>query len=202
MWIFVGLGNPGRQYRFTRHNAGWMAVEEYARKKGLRWLGRDSFVYAQGDDFVLVKPVTYMNLSGKAVKQAFSLWGEDREKLVVIHDDIDLPLGSVKLKLGGGTGGHRGLESVMEAMGTSVFGRIRIGINIGFKPAKLADFVLQEFGEEEREPLLCALERTSTAMDVLMEKGWERAMNEINGLTPCSFQEKGAKKPQGGETWN
>ncbi len=193
MWIFVGLGNPGKQYRFTRHNAGWMAVEEYAKRKNLPWYGRDSFVYAMGDDFVLVKPVTYMNLSGKAVRQAFSLWGEEREKLVVLHDDIDLPLGKIKLKLGGGTGGHRGLESVMEEMGTSVFGRIRIGINIGFKPANLANFVLQEFSEEERETLLCSLDRACEAMDLLREVGWEKAMNEINGLTPCSFQKEGAK---------
>jgi len=193
VWIFVGLGNPGKQYRLTRHNAGWMAVEEYAKRRELPWYGRDSFVYAMGDDFVLIKPITYMNLSGKAVRQAFSLWGEEREKLVVLHDDIDLPLGKVKLKLGGGTGGHRGLESVMEELGSSAFGRIRIGINIGFKPANLASFVLQEFTGDERETLLCSLGRACEAMDLLRKAGWEKAMNEINGLAPCSFHGEGAK---------
>ncbi len=193
MWIFVGLGNPGRAYRRTRHNAGWLTVELFSEKKGLSWFGRDSFVYAMGGDFVLIKPVTFMNLSGKAVRQAFHLWGTDREKLVVLHDDIDLPLGKIKLKLGGGTGGHRGLESVMEEMGTSLFGRLRMGINIGFKPANLANFVLQEFSDQEMETFLCSAERACQAMELLMEKGWEKAMNEINGMAPCSFQDEGAK---------
>ncbi len=193
MWIFVGLGNPGKRYRRTRHNAGWLVVEIFAEKKGLSWFGRDSFVYAEGEDFVLIKPVTYMNLSGKAVRQAYALWGSEREKLVVLHDDIDLPLGKVKLKLGGGTGGHRGLESVMEEMGTSVFGRLRLGINTGFKPANLADFVLQEFSHQEMDTFLCAADRACSAMESLMEKGWEKAMNEINGMAPCSFQMEGAK---------
>ena len=192
MWIFVGLGNPGKAYRNTRHNLGWLTVEAFAKKNNLDWEGMDSLLYARGEEFVLIRPVTFMNLSGKAVKQAVKAWGDSMEKLVVLHDDIDLPLGRVKIKFGGGTAGHRGLESVVMELGTHQFGRIRMGINIGYKPANLADFVLQEFTEQEMERKDCAIERACEAIDLIMIQGFDEAMNKINGENPCSFPRGGA----------
>ena len=198
----MGLGNPGVAFKNTRHNIGWKAVEVFAKRKNLDWEGRNSLVYALGDKFVLVKPITFMNLSGKAVRQAMEMWGQDPEKLIILHDDIDLPLGKVKIKFGGGTAGHRGLESVIYEIGTSQFGRIRMGINIGYKPAKLADFVLQEFSEEEMKIVECSIDRACEAMELIMEEGFEKAMSIINGEKPCSFQQEGAEKPKGGINGN
>ncbi len=184
----MGLGNPGGKYRNTRHNIGWKAVEAFAVKENLDWEGENSLIYALGEEYVLVRPVTFMNMSGKAVREAFKNWGKEREDIVVLHDDIDLSLGRVKIKFGGGTGGHRGLESVIYELGTSQFGRVKMGINIGFKPASLSDFVLQDFTEAELEKVKCSVERAGKAIDLIMKKGWQKAMNMINGEDPCSFR--------------
>ncbi len=201
MWLFVGLGNPGRQYKRNRHNFGFMVVERMAEKEELCWKGWDSFVYAYTHEYVLVKPVTFMNLSGKAVREAMRYWRCGLEDLVVIYDDIDLPLGTIRLRRKGGSGGHKGLASVISYLGSEEFGRMRLGIARGEKPQDLASYVLSDFDEEEWETVELVIERAIDGLHLLMEQGWDRAMNEINSKSLLPSQE-GGLNPQGGINGN
>ncbi len=183
--LVVGLGNPGSRYLFTRHNVGFMVVDVLA----MRWnVGVDSHgcrsLYGISEDGVhLVKPQTYMNESGKAVKEWMARGFPPREMLV-IHDDIDLPLGAVKLKFGGGSGGHRGLQSIMDELGTGDFARLRVGV--GRPPGRehhhdaIVDFLLSPFLPEEEEDLVAILRSAADAVETVLRKGLDKAMNLVN----------------------
>ncbi len=185
MYLIVGLGNPGRKYRLTRHNAGFMVVDRIAELAGIKIRG---FNYKarvgkgkyKGQDLVLIKPRTYMNLSGVSVKAALDSLRIKKDNLLVVHDDLDLAPGRVKVKRGGGTGGHKGLASIMEKLGTNQFARVRIGIGKPGREGDTIDHVLETFGPEDLEKIKEAIEIGAEAALFAMSEGIEPAMNKFN----------------------
>jgi peptidyl-tRNA hydrolase, PTH1 family len=181
--IVVGLGNPGREYAATRHNLGFMVVDELARRHAVserRNRFRSDLVEAfdEGEKIVLLKPRTYMNLSGSAVREAVSWYKAPLDQLLVVVDDIDLPFGSMRLRAKGGSGGHNGLKSIIAELGMDAFPRLRIGVGRGLGHA--THQVLSRFTSEEERVLPSLLE---SAADCVLE--WERhgitnAMNRCN----------------------
>lgn len=174
--IVVGLGNPGGQYEKTRHNAGFMALDHVAKEHGFSEFQSSSKYHAlvsegaiQGIKVVLAKPETYMNNSGKAVK---ALCKNSNEDIVIIHDEIDLPLGTTKVSEKSGSAGHKGVESVMQELGTKDFARIRIGIQpLEGKPADVEEFVLQKFSPQELPLLQKSLEDASHLLLDFVRRG-------------------------------
>jgi PTH1 family peptidyl-tRNA hydrolase len=185
MKIIVGLGNPGRKYERTRHNAGFMAVDELAdnlhagidQEKFFALIGKARI---DSEQVVLVKPQTYMNESGRAVAAAVRGSYADVPDLLVIHDDLDLPSGSVRVKIGGGHGGHNGLRSIIEHLGSAEFVRVRIGIGRPTPDWNTADYVLSPFPAEEREAAAKAVNRAAEAVNVFLKEGPAAAMNKFN----------------------
>lgn len=171
--LVVGLGNPGRKYRGTRHNAGFMAADRII--EGGRLVNRATWpdgelwlVEAAGRRFLVLKPATYMNLSGRAVAPLLKSYGLVPERMIVIHDDIDVPLGDVRTKKGGGTGGHRGLASLVEFLGDAGFTRIRVGVGRPPEGRDPAEYVLTHFLDGEAEQAGVSVEKAAaTALDLL-----------------------------------
>jgi peptidyl-tRNA hydrolase, PTH1 family len=164
--LIVGLGNPGSEYERTRHNAGFRWVDAIAAERGARWAKESKFagwvarVAEGGKDFWLLKPATYMNESGRSVGAFLRFHRIEPVSMLVVHDELDLPPGTVKLKKGGGTGGHNGLRDIDEVLSTRDFWRLRIGIgHPGHKDA-VADYVLHEARREEREAIEPAFDRS------------------------------------------
>ncbi|MDO9485937.1 MAG: aminoacyl-tRNA hydrolase [Actinomycetota bacterium] len=190
-WMIVGLGNPGPEYASTRHNAGFFVVDELAaRARGS--LGRhkramaavsEGRIGSPGSDVrvVLVEPWSFMNASGGPVKALMSFYDVDLEHLVVVHDELDLPLGTVRLKLGGGDGGHNGLKSLRSSLGSGEFARVRFGI--GRPPGRQdpAEFVLKPFTGSERLEVPVIVDRCADAVEALVQRGLEYAQNQFNG---------------------
>ena len=183
--IVVGLGNPGKKYERTRHNAGFVAVEELARhlridvsqEKCQSLIGRGRFETAQ---IVLVKPQTYMNESGRAVVALLQDFYASSGDLIVIHDELDLPLGTVRIKTGGGHGGHNGLRSIIESLGTSDFVRVRMGIGRPAQGMDSADYVLSPFLPDEQKAAADEAGRAADAVLAIASQGMTRAMSLFN----------------------
>ena len=180
-WLVVGLGNPGPEYAKHRHNVGFMVVDVLAARTGARF-GRHRKAVAQvaearlglGDQaprLILVKPMTYMNLSGGPVAALSAFYKVPQERLVVIHDELDIPFGAVRLKLGGGDNGHNGLRSITQALGTRDYYRVRFGI--GRPPGRMdpAVYVLRDFTAAERKDLPLLVDRCADATETLITKG-------------------------------
>ncbi len=166
--LVVGLGNPGRRYRYTRHNLGRVAAESIVENSELiargKWPdGRLALVSLGGVKFLVLEPETFMNLSGRAVAPVMERYGIEPGRTLVIHDDIDIPLGDVKLKRGGGTAGHRGLASLVQAIGESGFARVRIGVGRPPEGVDPADYVLDSFGEAEKAQALLGVRKAVDA---------------------------------------
>lgn len=194
-WVVVGLGNPGEEYAHTRHNAGRMALEHFARAAGLSEWKTDTkkkYTIARGmvgkQAIVAVAPDTYMNKSGSAVAP-FVKSVKAAEKLIVVYDDMDLPLGTIKLSFDRGSGGHKGLESIARAVKTKKFTRIRIGVSPHTPGGKLKKphgeeevlkFILAKFKPAEQEELKKVFKRTSAALEHCVTDGYLSAMNEFN----------------------
>ncbi|MCU0270246.1 MAG: aminoacyl-tRNA hydrolase [Acidimicrobiales bacterium] len=186
--LVVGLGNPGAQYVATRHNVGFEVVDLLAQRHGGRLRqGRERALLDEvriGPHRVaLAQPVTYMNASGEAVAPLVRRFGiDDPHRLVVVHDELDLPVGRLKLKVGGGLAGHNGLRSIKAHLHTEDFLRIRIGV--GKPPSKEqgADHVLKRVGRRERDVLAIAVEYAADAVEQVLADGVERAMERLNGL--------------------
>jgi PTH1 family peptidyl-tRNA hydrolase len=186
--LVVGLGNPGSRYERTRHNAGFLVLDVLAARAGgsFRAPGalqrRADVLEARpaGVPAVLAKPRSFMNESGGAVVAVSRFYKIPVERIVVVHDDLDLPFGSLRLKRGGGDGGHNGLRSLTSALGSKEYVRVRFGI--GRPPGRQdpADFVLREFGSVERRELGVQLERAADAVEAVLADGLEAAQNEYN----------------------
>ncbi|SKA94442.1 peptidyl-tRNA hydrolase, PTH1 family [Prosthecobacter debontii] len=183
--LIVGLGNPGIEYRDTRHNIGFMVVDELARLSGAtfteekRWHGW----IAKIPGAVLLKPTTYMNDSGRSVQAVSQFYKTTVQELLVIYDDVDLPLGRLRMRLAGSAGGHNGLKSLIRNLGSDAFPRLKLGISTpSGRPAgdRLAGHVLGKFREEERTEVAIMIKRATDAVRSACETGVEAAMNLFN----------------------
>jgi peptidyl-tRNA hydrolase, PTH1 family len=179
--IIVGLGNPGKKHEATRHNAGFLVLDKFQVKNDFPEFKLNKKLYAEISEgnfgshpVLLAKPQTFMNESGKSVKKI--AWPDQVENLIVVHDDIDLPAGSVKISKNSGPGGHNGVKSIIKDLGTEDFIRIRIGVLPEKKPTDTAKFVLQKFKKEELE----IIEKAVLALEDLIETGLEATMNKYN----------------------
>ena len=185
MKLIVGLGNPGGEYSATRHNVGFMAADELARRWNIgSWKSKSNAQIGEyrtaGDTVLVIKPQTYMNLSGTAVRELARFYKIPPQEVIVIFDDLDLPAGRLRLRMKGGSGGHRGIESLLTHMGTEDFPRIRIGI--GRPPAEwdVANYVLSKFTDAEQPLLRDAVAKATDAVEYILKHGFTKAMNAFN----------------------
>lgn len=185
LWV-VGLGNPGKQYSTTRHNIGFMAIDRLAEKwdislnrsKGKAIVGEGR---AHGRKVYLIKPMTFMNLSGEAVREFMDFYKAPLEKAIVIYDDLDTVIGQIRLRYQGSAGGHNGIRSIIEHTGTQQFNRIRIGISRPDPGRNIADYVLSPFSKEDVALLPEVLDRTTDAVEYMLEHPFDKAMAKFNG---------------------
>ncbi|WP_328340298.1 aminoacyl-tRNA hydrolase [Micromonospora sp. NBC_00421] len=188
-WLVVGLGNPGREYAGNRHNVGFMVAELLAVRLGGRF-GRYKRVVADvaegrigfgGPKLVLLKPQTYMNLSGGPVAALAQFHKIPADRVIAVHDELDIPYGQLRVKLGGGEGGHNGLRSMSKSLGTKEYVRVRFGI--GRPPGRQdpADYVLSDFGTAERKELEFLVDRAADMVESVVTKGVEPTQNAYHG---------------------
>ncbi|GLI10253.1 peptidyl-tRNA hydrolase [Paenibacillus tyrfis] len=183
---FVGLGNPGRQYEATRHNIGFMALDRFADKHGIKitqskckgLLGEG---HVAGQKVYLLKPQTYMNLSGESMRAFMDFYKAAIEDLIVVYDDLDTPYGQIRLRYQGSAGGHNGIKSAIAHLGTQSFQRIRMGISRPAPGRDIADYVLSPFSKEEFQQMPELLDKTVEAMEHILEHPFEKTMAKFNG---------------------
>jgi PTH1 family peptidyl-tRNA hydrolase len=183
MNLIVGLGNPGAEYERTRHNAGWQVLDAFAKKfridvvrhekNALTGIGR-----VAGGSVLVAKPLTYMNLSGDAVRLLVNAYAESPQEMIVVYDDIDLPLGKLRIRPNGSAGTHNGMRSIVAELGTENFPRLRFGI--GSPATRLRDYVLDEFAADEQPVVERAIGRAVDALVLFLRGDLRRAMNEFN----------------------
>lgn len=187
--LIVGLGNPGREYEDTRHNVGFWWVDALAREHSLTFKSETKFHgllargQVHGQEVFLLKPQTYMNLSGRAVAAVAQFYKILPTQMLVVHDELDLAPGIAKLKTGGGHGGHNGLKDIIAQLGTRDFWRLRIGIGHPGDKAQVASFVLNNPRQEEREPMAIALENAARVAPQILEGKLEAAMLKLHSRT-------------------
>ena len=185
MRIIVGLGNPESGYKGTRHNIGFEAVNklgydhniEIKKRKHRAEIGKGTI---KGEEVMLVKPQTYMNLSGESVREILKFYKIGIESVIVIYDDITLPLGKIKIRERGSAGGHNGIRNMIYETGTDEFDRIKIGIGEKPKEYVLSDYVLSRFVESEGKDMIEGVTRATEAIEAIIEEGIESAMNKFN----------------------
>jgi peptidyl-tRNA hydrolase, PTH1 family len=184
-WLIVGLGNPGQQYAGNRHNVGFGVADVLAERAGARFKRDRSRAQLAtgrltGVPVILAKPMTFMNASGRPVAALRTFYKLPGDRIVVVHDELDLPFDDIRLKLGGGDNGHNGLRSVTAALGSRDYYRIRLGI--GRPPGRMdpADFVLRDFSAAERPLLPDILNRSADAAELLLERGLTAAQNAFH----------------------
>jgi len=185
MYIIVGLGNPGTEYEATRHNVGFMVIDRLSREYGIRLdkksrLARWGEGALAGENVVLLKPLTFMNNSGLAVREILKGKGVELDRLIVIYDDLDLEPGRIRIRPDGGSGGHKGIQSIVGHLGSRDFLRVRIGIGRPSGRQDARDYVLHPFAKREREDVDFAIIKAADAVTFIIEHGVERAMNEFN----------------------
>ncbi len=186
-WLIVGLGNPGEKYENTRHNVGFQVVDELAERQHapiqkLKFKALTNLLTIAGEKVLVMKPVTYMNLSGEAVRPAADFYKIPPERILVISDDTALDAGALRIRTKGSAGGHNGLQSIIQHLGTDQFPRVRVGV--GQKPHPdydLADWVLGKFQGEDKKAMDAAVKRAADAVECLLREGPDRAMNRFNG---------------------
>lgn len=184
MKIIVGLGNPGREYSATRHNAGFLVVDELARRWNCQsWKNKSNAQIAEfrgTEQVLLVKPQTYMNLSGTSVGELARWYKVDSEDIVVVFDDLDLPVGRLRLRMKGGSGGHRGIESLLTHLSKDTFARVRLGIGRPPEGWEVADYVLSRFTAEEEPLVEQAIAKAADAVESIIKVGLTKTMNLFN----------------------
>lgn len=185
MKLIVGLGNPGENYKLTRHNIGFLAVERIAEENGIKFSRDRSYsligMGAIVDQKVsIAKPLTYMNLCGKAVKDLLDYFKVDADSLIIIHDDIDMEFGKIKIKEKGGHGGHNGVRSIISTLGTKDFVRIKIGIGRPLNKQGVKDYVLSPFDLEQQDFLPRLIDLAEKATISIITLGRQITMNEFN----------------------
>lgn len=185
-WLVVGLGNPGAKYENTRHNVGFMTADALAGRNGepirrVKYHALTIEAVIGGQSVLLMKPTTFMNLSGQAVSEAARFYKIPADHVLVISDDVDLPLGKLRIRKSGSAGGHNGLKNIIQQLGTDQFPRLKIGV--GGKPHpdyNMADWVLGQFQGEDKKTIDAAVARAADAVECLLADGIDRAMNQYN----------------------
>jgi PTH1 family peptidyl-tRNA hydrolase len=183
--IVAGLGNPGDRYARTRHNAGAMVLDELLRRLGTTFKRHKSGCLVAesmlaGERVALARPIGFMNESGRPIRALVQWYKAPTEDLIVVHDELDIPFGAIRIKDGGGTAGHNGLGSIVSHLGTKDFSRVRVGIGRPRGSTEGTDYVLSEFCAAERKELPDVIGRAADAVERILEVGLERAMNEVN----------------------
>lgn len=188
MYVIAGLGNPKKEYDNTRHNIGFAVIDMLAERHGIRvneykHRGLIGKGFVNGEKVILVKPLTYMNLSGECIREVLDYYKVDpKEQLIVLHDDISLEPGTMRIRKKGSAGGHNGLKNIILHLGHDTFQRVKIGV--GAKPAgyDLADYVLGHFSSQEKKQMKQVAEQVCDAVEVMMREGPDIAMNRFNGI--------------------
>ena len=186
-WLLVGLGNPGTQYENTRHNVGFLVADELAERQNapiqrLKFKALTNLLTISGEKVLVMKPVTYMNLSGEAVRQAVDFYQIQPDHVLVVSDDTALALGRLRIRKGGSAGGHNGLKNIILHLGTDQFPRLRVGV--GEKPHPdydMADWVLGKFVGEDKKTVDAAVKRAADAIECILADGLDKGMNRFNG---------------------
>lgn len=185
-WLIVFLGNPGPRYEMTRHNAGFMAADAMAKEMNISinklcFKALTASCEIGGESVLLMKPQTFMNLSGDAVSRAAKFYKIPPEQVIVVSDEISLPIGKLRIRTKGSAGGHNGLKDIIAKLGTDAFPRIRIGVGAPPHPDyDMADWVLSSFKNQDAEDMLAAAARAAQAAQCYITQGAERAMNRFN----------------------
>ncbi|MFU7516677.1 aminoacyl-tRNA hydrolase [Clostridium sp. HCS.1] len=185
MFLIVGLGNPGKEYDGTRHNIGFEAIDSLGRKYSID-LNKSKFKGVFGEGFIegkkviLLKPTTYMNLSGESIREVINFYKIDNNNIIVIYDDISLEIGKLRIREKGSAGGHNGIKSIIANLSTDVFPRIKIGV--GQPKGDLVSHVLGRFNKEEAQDLKEVIDASIKAVEIIIKNGAKAAMNELNGF--------------------
>ncbi len=187
MYIIAGLGNPGNKYEGTRHNIGFEIIDYVARtynininKLGFKSLYGQGMI--EGEKVILLKPQTFMNLSGQAVKEICDFYKIPSENFIVVYDDVSLPIGKMRIRPKGSAGGHNGIKNIIYMLNTDVFPRIKVGVGAPAHPEMdMADHVLGHFSKEDFDILLDSAKKTAQAIPMIMKEGCASAMNKFNG---------------------
>ncbi|HSP17246.1 MAG TPA: aminoacyl-tRNA hydrolase [Thermoanaerobaculia bacterium] len=198
MKLIVGLGNPGPEYAGSRHNVGWMAIDAFAAKFRIRVDKHEKSAMTgegrvAGGSVLVAKPLTYMNLSGDAVRLLLNAYCESLDELIVVYDDIDLPLGRLRIRASGSAGTHNGMRSIVGALGSEKFARLRIGIGGVDSTGRLRDYVLGEFTADEEPVVKRAVERSVEALLLFARGDLKRAMNEFNRDSGLEIRDSGGE---------
>ena len=184
-WLIVGLGNPGQKYEHTRHNMGFLTVELLAEKAGVK-LNKVKFKSAcnimrfAGCKCLVMKPQTYMNLSGEAVREAVQFYKIPADHVLVIYDDISLPVGKLRVRPTGSAGGHNGIKNIIAHLGTQDFPRVKIGVGAPGADGDMVDWVIGAPSQAERKVLMESFEKAIQAAECIIEQGCQQAMNKFN----------------------
>ena len=186
-WLLVGLGNPGTQYENTRHNVGFLVADELAERQNapiqrLKFKALTNLLTISGEKVLVMKPVTYMNLSGEAVRQAVDFYKIPPERVLVVSDDTALAVGRLRIRKGGSAGGHNGLKNIIQHLGTDQFPRVKVGVGNKPRPdSDMAAWVLGKFTGPDREAIEAAVKKAADAVTCLIEQGADKAMAQFNG---------------------
>ncbi|MCC2459925.1 aminoacyl-tRNA hydrolase [Bacillus mobilis] len=185
MKLIVGLGNPGREYELTRHNIGFMAIDELAKRWNIslneqKFKGVFGAGFVNGEKVILLKPLTYMNLSGESIRPLMDYYKIDVEDFVLLYDDLDIPVGKLRLRMKGSAGGHNGVKSTISHLGTQEFQRIRMGIDRPKNGMKVVDYVLGRFTSEEIPDVGHSIEKAADACEEWLNKPFLQIMNTFN----------------------
>lgn len=184
--LIIGLGNPGKPYEHTRHNIGFEVIDELANKWNAplnqsKFNGMYASVHRPEGKVILLKPLTYMNLSGECVRPLMDYFDIDVEDIIVIYDDLDLETGKLRLRGKGSAGGHNGIKSLIQHLGTQEFNRIRVGVNRPPAGMKVADYVLSKFSKDDRPIVKEAIDKSCDAVETALKKPFLEVMNQYNG---------------------
>ncbi|WP_082235824.1 aminoacyl-tRNA hydrolase [Halobacillus massiliensis] len=185
MKCIVGLGNPGRKYEKTRHNIGFMVIDELAGKHNWslsqeKFKGKYTIEHFSGEKVLLLQPQTYMNLSGESLRLFLDYYDIPPEDVLVIYDDLDLPTGRIRLRQKGGHGGHNGIRSIIDQLGTKEFKRLRVGVGRPSVPMSVVDYVLGTFSKEEQGAVNESIEQSAKACEAWLSRPFLEVMNDYN----------------------